>query len=354
MCGVSALSLGLGAQSAREIIFPPALQPGDTIALVAPAGEVNHRPLESYVASFEQWGHRAILADNVMEEYGYLAGRDEQRAEAFMNAWLNPEVKCVWALAGGYGTMRFLERIDYEAIRANPKMLIGMSDITGLHAAIGTRAGLVTFLGPNAVWPIIREDHPPCQYAWDWTWRAIGERSYFDPTGALLPAGYTYAYPTEPRDPEQAEDVLAAPATLVHGTARGRLVGGNLSLISALVGTPYQIKTEGNILVLEDVGERSYRIDRMLSQMKHAGMLDNPAGVILGTWRRCGAGDDGGSLTLAQVFDDYFKDAPYPVMLNFPTGHCPEQAMLPLNCMAELDATNLRVTLLENPVTLSR
>jgi muramoyltetrapeptide carboxypeptidase len=348
---VAVLPIPVQADEEREWIAPPALQPGDTIALVAPSRSVAHRPLESYVASYESWGYHVKFADNLGETRGYLAGTDESRAAAFMNAWLDPEVRCVWPITGGYGTMRFLELLDYDAIRANPKVFIGMSDITGLHAAIGKETGLITFLGPNAAWPIIRNDYPPCEYARTWIWRAIGSGGYLDPTGALLPPGYTYTYPTEPRDPGQGDDVKAPPETLVPGVARGRLVGGNLSLISALVGTPWEIETEGRILVLEDVGERPYRIDRMLCQMQLAGMFDDLAGVALGTWRKCAPEEDDTSLTLREVLEDYFADAPYPVMLNFPTGHCPEQATLPLNALAELDATDCRLTLLENPAT---
>jgi muramoyltetrapeptide carboxypeptidase len=276
------------------------------------------------------------------------------RADAFMAAWLDPEVDMVWCATGGYGTTRLLERLDYDAIRAHPKILCGMSDITGLHLGIGRRARLVTFLGPNALWPIIREDRGPCVYAERWWRRALLGAEFRDPTGGLLPPGYTYEYPTEPRDEQQGDDVRDPAATMVPGRARGRLVGGNLSLIAATVGTPFQIETEGRLLVLEDVHEEPYRLDRMLCQLNLAGLLDGPAGVVLGTWRECAPENPERSLSVQQVLRDYFESRPYPVIENFPTGHVPEQATLPLGCMAELDADAAALRLVENPVALRR
>jgi muramoyltetrapeptide carboxypeptidase len=335
-------------------IAPPALRPGDTIAIVAPANSTDQRDFEEIAAVMEGWGYRVRLASNLEVRHGNLAGEDEARAQAFMDAWLDPEVRMVWCATGGYGTTRLFEHLDFDAIRANPRILAGMSDITGLHLAIGREARLITFLGPNAIWPIIRDEAGPCLYAERWTWRALREDQYLDESGNPLPPGYTYEFPAEPRDEAQAEDVLDPPKTIAPGVARGRLVGGNLSLVASTVGTPWQIETEGRLLVLEDVREAPYRVDRMLCQLDLAGLLDDCAGVILGTWRLCSPDEPARSLSLDQVFHHYFADRDYPVMANFPTGHMPEQAMLPMGCLAELDAGGPRLTLLENPVTLTR
>lgn len=352
LCLSPAIPAGGGAP-ARTFICPPALLPGDTIALVAPANSTDDHDIPRLAATIEGWGFRVRLAGNLRAREGNLAGDDATRAREFMEAWLDPRVRMVWAITGGYGCTRILDRLDYGALRAHPKIFCGMSDVTALHAAIGRETGLITFLGPNAFWPLVRDDLPPCRYAETWFWRAIRDDLCRDPSGALLPDGFTYEWPSEPRDPQQLErpDVLDPPATLVPGVARGRLVGGNLSLLAALTGTPWELQTAGRILVIEDVGEEPYRLDRMLCQLRLAGLLDHLAGAILGTWRKCAPENPEHSFTVRQVLEHYFGQAPYPVLLNFPTGHVPEQATLPLNGLAELDATNCTVRILETPVT---
>lgn len=362
LCAVSlflaamiALNLPGATAETREWIFPPALRPGDTIALIAPSKPVADRNIDQYVAQLEEMGFHVWLPDNLEARYGYLAGDDETRARNFMEAWLDPDVRAVWAITGGYGTTRFLPLLDYDAIRAHPKILIGMSDITGLHAAIGTETGLVTFLGPNIGTGL----NPNRGYTTEWAWRALLNENFVDASGNRMPPGYTYENPGAPdiQRPSQLRKLgsaLPIPWTLNPGVAQGRLVGGNLSLIASLVGTPWQVETDGRILVLEDVHEEPYRVDRMLSQLRNAGMFDHCAGVILGTWAGCVAETPSASLSLDEIFDYYFGDRDYPVIVNFATGHVPHQATLPLNCLAELNATDCTVRLLENPVTPKR
>ncbi|CCB92107.1 putative murein peptide carboxypeptidase [Waddlia chondrophila 2032/99] len=321
-------------------VAPPKLKQGDTIAIIAPAScpEENQDTVARGIKMLMQKGYKVKIAPNLMTRYGYLAGTDEERAQALMEAWIDPEVKAIWCWRGGFGCTRILDRIDFRVIRNNPKIFIGMSDITALHAAINKETGLITFLGPNLNsvfgkdW---KSDHP---YNEAELWKLIT-------SDRLSPGGYLISMPNN--YPAKDQNVM----TLSPGIARGRLVGGTLSLVSSLVGTPWELDTSGKILVLEEVEEQPYRIDRMLSQLKLAGLLEQPAGVILCSWRGCSGKRPDKSLSLEHVFRDYFAHVRYPVLMGFPSGHVNDQATLPLNAMAELDATKKTLRILEEPVS---
>lgn len=328
------------SQSLFGVVSPPALKPGDTIAIIAPASspEENQDTVARGIKMLMQKGYKVKLAPNLMTRYGYLAGTDEERTRALMEAWVDPEVKAIWCWRGGFGCTRILDRIDFRIIRDNPKIFIGMSDITALHAAITKETGLITFLGPNlngVFGKDLKSDRP---YNESELWRMISA-DYFPPGGYLISMPHNF--------PSRNQNVM----TLSPGVARGRLVGGTLSLVASLIGTPWEVDTEGKILVLEEVEEQPYRIDRMLSQLKLAGLLDRPAGVILCSWRGCAGRRPDKSLTLEHVFRDYFSHADYPVMMGFPSGHVDDQATLPLNAMAELDAAKKTLRILEDPVS---
>lgn len=312
-----------------ETIFPPPLQKGDLIALVFPASFFTQNAidaneiLESKAAWLKLQGYRTVFYPEKINRHGYLAGKDNERAEAFMNAWKNEEVKAIWCFRGGYGSTRILDYLDYEIIKAHPKILIGMSDITALHQAIGQKTGLVTFLGP--------------------TLSFFGKPDFDD----------EYAFSSfETTASNQITDSIPLPPDyqlkiLRPGNAQGILVGGNLSLIATLCGTKWQPDTQGKILLLEDVNETIYVIDRKLWQLKAAGLLDNPAAIILGTWTNCNPNTPC-SLTLTEVFDHYFDNAPYPVIQEFPSGHDKYQATLPLNAPIEIDTESKRVTIFKS------
>lgn len=305
-------------------IYPPALQKGNLIALVFPASplQMDLKEAREIIERKRKWLHAQGFSTTVyppqMNVYGYLAGTDEQRANALMQAWKNPAVKAIWCFRGGYGTPRILDLLDYEWIKKNPKILMGMSDITALHAAIQAKTGLVTFLAPVV--------------------------NYFDDKESSFDAPYALSS-IEKMLVEQKAGPITLPSpikVLRPGKAAGKLVGGNLALLAALCGTPWQLDTDNKVLFLEDVGEENYRIDRMLWQLKEAGLFKNPAAVILGSWKDCKTTQTH-SLTLEQIFDDYFGKAPYPVIYNFPAGHDSYQTILPLNGMVELDTSTLKV-----------
>jgi muramoyltetrapeptide carboxypeptidase len=229
--------------------------------------------------------------------------------------------------------MRMLELLDYDAIRANPKVLIGFSDITALHMALAKKCNLVTFHSPNPQWGLGSDNGFP-EYNAKYFWRCLmADQNCGD-------EGFTYETP--PGEPLRV---------IAPGVAEGPLCGGNLTLVASLTGTPYELETAGRVLFLEDIREAPYRIDRMLSQLKLSGQLDKPAAVLLGQFSGCEADGDETSLSLAEVFLDYFADAPYPVVYNFPAGHVLDNATLPLGARVKVDANQRQVSVLENAVS---
>lgn len=313
---------------------PAGLEPGDTIMMVAPAGELIPRRTKLAIERLREMGFQVIEPEDLYRVRGYLAGTDERRAEELMQAFSNPEVDAVFPGTGGYGTMRMLDLLDYEVIRANPKILIGFSDVTGLHIALATKCNLVTFHSPNPQWGL-GSDSNLNPFSAKYFWRSLlAEENRGEPGFAYQPPRWTPM------------------GAFTTGVAEGPLCGGNLSLVSALAGSEYELDTDGRVLFLEDVNEAPYRIDRMLRQMQLAGQLDNLAGVILGQFRKCDPDGSDSSLSLTEVFLDYFGEAPYPVVCNFPAGHVTLNATLPFGVPVRVDADRCEVRVLENPVTL--
>lgn len=312
---------------------PAALRPGDTIAFVAPAGGADPELVGKAKARFEALGFKVQVPSTLTtRRLRYLAGEDAERADEFNAAIKDPKVRAVFSVKGGFGISRILDRIDYKAVKANPKIVAGFSDPTAFHLAIAKECRLVTFHAPMPQFGLWRPDADgPYGYSSDLFWRTIRADHY--PAGG---GGFAVPLPAErPR-----------PKTLVPGVARGRLVGGNLSLVAATVGTPYQIEPDGNILLLEDTGEKAYRVDRMLSTMRLAGLLDRFSGVVLGTF------DGTDDADLAAVVKEYFGGLKVPVLTDFPVGHTAYNATLPHGGWVELNATTQTITLLESPVVV--
>ncbi|MCA9241364.1 MAG: LD-carboxypeptidase [Planctomycetales bacterium] len=340
-------AIGFGGEvSLVEAQFAKALSPGDTIAIVAPAGPLDRERIERATERLESMGFKVQAGPGLYRANDYLAGSDEQRSNELMAAFADAEVDGIFPGTGGYGTTRILDRLDYDVIRRNPKVFIGFSDITALHITIFQRTGLVTFHSPNPQWGLgSPEDLAPI--AGKFFWRAILASKYKNAAG---PAQAGYAIRVSPVDVD-----VPQPTTLSAGAARGRLIGGNLSLVHALMGTPYEIETEGRILFLEDVGEAPYRVDRMLQTLKSAGKLQKPAGVVLGAFTRREEEDtEGEVVTIDEVLSGFFADAPYPVLAGFPVGHQRNNVTLPVGAQAELDASGKTLRLLENPVVVPR
>jgi muramoyltetrapeptide carboxypeptidase len=332
----------------KEWIKPRGLKPGDTIMFVAPAAPVEMPALLEYARSLEKAGYKVVIPKGINRKSGYLAGSDDERAAELNAAIRDPKVRAIFPLRGGYGLTRILDRLDYAALRRDPKIITGFSDLTALHLAIARQARVVTFHSPMSLRELWQ---PKKEFAFAATSfrRAVFADQYKDEVG------YTIALPSDqPR-----------PIKVVGGKARGRLLGGNLTLISSTLGTPYAIEPKGAILFMEDVNEAPYRVDRYLSQLRLAGVLDAVAGVVLGNFTNpphptLSPKDDGGegrargeakeAKEIERVLREYFAGAKVPVVMNFPVGHVANNATLPHGALVELDGDAVSLRLLENPV----
>ncbi len=324
-----AATVAAPVRGGEEWVKPRPLRPGDVIRFVAPASAGDMAGVRRARELFEARGFKVVVPEGIDRKRRYLAGTDDQRVEELNAALRDPDARAVFAIRGGYGLTRILARVDYDALKKHPKIVVGYSDLTGLHLAISAKCRLVSFHAPMPL-SHLNDEGEAYRYSNDLFWNLVQTGRYGDDptTGMTIPA------------PSPAE----APKALVPGTAEGRLTGGNLTLVSATVGTPYQIEARGRIVFLEDTQEPGYRVDRMLSQLRLAGLLDAPAGVVLGSF------DGADSAELAEVFRDYFADRPYPVVTGFPIGHGARNAALPCGVPARLDAAAGTLTLLESPL----
>lgn len=305
-----------------DVIRPPALRPGARVALVAPAGPLADGAVERAEARVRAWGFEPVVGEHARGRHGYLAAPDEHRAADVNAALWDEAVDAIWCLRGGYGVMRILDEIDWDALARRPRPVIGFSDNTALHLAI-RRLGIVSFHGPH---PATEE---MTAFSVDDVLRALTDPS---PAGVLpLP------------DDRRIE-------TIAGGTAEGRMVGGNLSLVAATLGTPYAVDADGAILFLEEVGEAAYRIDRLLSQLRLAGVFDRIAGIALGGFTEAPDEGAGHLPSIAEVLHDRLHDVGVPVASGFPFGHVDDNWTLPVGVRARLDAGAGTLALLEGAV----
>lgn len=339
LCLLCLLLVGAQLPAEDAPVKPPALRAGDTIVLVAPSRPVNLANVQEIEAGLTAMGFHVRRAANVGETWGFLAGTDDARATGIMDAWRDPAVQGIFCIIGGSGATRMLDQLDFEYIRQHPKVFTGFSDITALHLAIEKKANLVTFHSPTSkyVYAGNLKERP---FATETFWRTVRADKYLDENGQRVPNGWLF----------NTADLTTPTLSLSKGVARGRLTGGNLSLVAALMGTPYEIETKGKILFLEDIHEEPYRIDRMLSTLRLGGKLDGLAGVVLGRFAECDAEIPKASFSVDEVLDLYFKDRPYPVISRFPVGHVEENATLPIGALAEINGDNATLRLIEDPV----
>ncbi len=319
------------------VIRPPALQSGDTIALITPASPAERSDVEEAAENLTRRGFRVKISPAVREREGYLAGTDALRVEALHRAFSDPEVRMILCVRGGFGSPRLLDKIDYDLVRRHPKIFVGYSDITSLLIAIHQRTGLVTFHGPMA-------------------------GTDFSGRGGLSPFAAQHLFSLVGLKPFQLEaepfadwggssqEWVESRRTLSEGVAEGTLIGGNLSTIAALMGTPFEIDTRGAILFLEDVNEEPFRIDRMLCQLRLARKFAVARGILLGSFTNCVPRSPRESFTVWEVLQAYFAECGIPVLAGFPAGHLPEQASLPFGSRIRLDATARTLSILEPAV----
>lgn len=289
------------------------LAPGARVALIAPAGPLQ-KPDELPRAqeNARTLGWEPMVGDHATERLGYLAGHDRDRLNDLNRALRDPKIDGIWILRGGYGMMRIIDAVDYDALARSPKIIIGYSDVTALHTAIQTRCRLITFHGPTA-----REQLS--DFSRNSFLRAVIERVDSCGTASL------------------AREINA-------GAAEGRLVGGNLSVLSSLAGTPFAPDYTDSILILEDVNEPVYRIDRMLQQLRLTGTLSGCRGIAFGDCTHCPEDAGGGGRALDEVFGELAHALGIPFLAGIPVGHIPEQWTIPLGAMARLDTGTRTLT----------
>jgi muramoyltetrapeptide carboxypeptidase len=325
------------------IIKPKALGRGDAIGVVAPAGPVNRERMERAIARVEARGFRLKTYGDIYRSHGYLAGDDATRASEFMEAFGDAETSAVWCARGGYGVARILDKIDFSVVRRNPKAFVGFSDITLLHSAIQQQTGLITFHGPNLQDGFGKPEEMPAANAAA-LWRAVMGPT-IDAPAPGPPAGkggYTFDF--------GGIDPRVELLTMSGGVVSGGLMGGNLAVISGLIGTRHAIEPSGCILLLEDISERVYRIDRYLSQLRMSGKLAQVAGVLLGDFSYDDDEPAEEESAVLAVLAEYLIPLGVPILARFPAGHRRYNLALPIGGLVELDANAGRVTVLEDSV----
>lgn len=324
---------------------PKRLKKGDTIGLISPASHIDDEGLEKAVNNLESLGLKVKMGKHIRKLHGFIAGTDQERLEDLHNMFADPAIDGIWCVRGGYGSARLLPIIDYTLIKKNPKVLIGFSDITALLQGIYTKTGLVCFHGP------------------------VGASEFTDFTLeqliAVLMEGrapHTINIPemikeedkgeeNDSEAKEQKENKSFEPFLIKPGKATGVLAGGNLSLLAAITGTEYQLDVEGKLLFIEDVGEKPYRIDRMLTQLRQAYPMHKAAGIALGVFSGCEASEGAKSLTLRETLGGQLSGLNIPTIYGLPFGHIANHCTLPVGIEAELDTERRTITLLESAVT---
>lgn len=317
-----------------ELRIPQALVPGDRIGVISPASPPKpekHDQYQNGLAYLRGLGYKITEGKHVLDQYGYLAGTDESRADDLNAMFRNPRVKAIICSRGGYGTPRLLDLIDYEAVRRHPKILVGYSDITSLQLALYAQTGLVTFSGPMVAVEMGKGILPFTEKHF---WAMVGKSA---------------------RQLLKARAGEYEPQVYHGGVGEGRLLGGCLSLINPLIGTPYQPDFTGAILVIEDIGEDVYGIDRYLVQLRYAGILDKLNGLIFGQFLDMESSEKSDpTLSLEEVLEKFTRDLHIPILGNFPYGHQDFKYTMPFGCRVRLDADKGTLRLLEPAVAAAQ
>lgn len=317
----------------KRLIKPPRLRPGDLVGLVAPGGYASDRTIEKSVRNIEALGLRVKVGAYLRAVHGNYAGSVQQRLADLHAMYADPEVRMIWPVRGGSGCISLLSGLDYGLIRRNPTILLGYSDITALHAAIHEHAGVVGFHGPVAS-------------------STLAEYPREHMLAVLCEPRPTYTIPMAPENAVKAQtEPQFRIRTLTQGVATGPLVGGNLSLLAALCGTPYAPDFRKALLFIEEVGEAPYRIDRWMTQLDLAFGLRNAAGVMVGVCEDCTPKDGERGLSLDETFDEHLKPLVVPAVTGYSIGHIRHQFTLPVGIRARLDTAAQTVTLLEPAVS---
>jgi len=325
----------LAEQASGAVMRPPVkparLKEGDTVGLVMPSfAQWDPVPLDILIETLGALGLKARVGKHVFDRRGYFAGRDEDRASDLNAMFADPEVNAIHCVRGGWGAARLLPLLDWATIARNPKILVGYSDITALLLSIHARTGLVTFHGPvgASTWNA---------FNLDWMKKVL-----WNAEAAVF------------ANAREANDTLVPvknrTRVITPGRARGRLLGGNLTVFTTIIGSGFLPDFRDGILFLEDVEEAPYSLDRMFTQLKLAGILGQVRGVVWGTCDGCSPGEGFGSLTIPDILDDHIKALGVPAYSGAMIGHIDRQFTLPLGVQVELDADAGTITMLESAV----
>jgi muramoyltetrapeptide carboxypeptidase len=305
-------------------IKPVRLKKGDTVAISSPAGAVwDDKLVPEFTAILEGLGLNVVLGETLVQKYGFLAGDDKLRAKELNDFFANTNIKAIFSAKGGWGCARLLDKLDYEIIKSNPKIIMGFSDITCLLNAIYAKTGLITFHGPvgNSSWG-------------DFSMKYV-KQILFDAKKSLMSTtGF-------------AQDT---PITLTGGKAKGILVGGNMSVLTAMIGSNYLPDWKGKILFLEETAEEPYRLDRMITHLKIAGILDQLAGFVWGKCVKCDAEEPDKAFTFMQLLDQQIKPLNIPAFYGAMVGHIENKYTMPIGVEVEIDADRGTIQMLEAAV----
>lgn len=327
--GLAALATGLpladaSNPSSKSILKPPRLKVGDTVGLINPASFIDAEDIDFVKKALAPLGLNVKLGAHVLDRYGYLGGKDGDRAADINAMFADDSIKALLTMRGGWGCNRILPLLDYNLISQHPKIIIGYSDITSLLLAIYARSGIVTFHGPvgTSIWNPFSVDY--------------FKRILFD--------GESVTLQNPSPNPQNRVQAIAP------GIARGKLVGGNLSVLAAMVGSPYLPNWNQTILFVEEVGEEVYRIDRMLTQLKLAGILDRLSGFVFGQCIDCDPEEPDKSLSLTQVLFEHIQPLGIPAWYGSMIGHIRDKFTLPLGVEVEIDGDRGTIKMLESAV----
>ena len=297
-------------------LMPTRLMPGDKIGIAAPASHFDQEKFYRGIVVLESMGFRILVPDDLFSRKGYFAGQDTRRADQLNSLFADREIKAIICARGGFGSLRILSLLDYSSIRNNPKIFIGFSDISTILLALYSKCGLITFHGPTVT-------------------------TLRDATHETKEAMFS-AFSSD----RKLAIKLKKGVAIKPGLASGPVLGGNLATLSHLVGTPFEPCFTGHILLLEDLGEAPYRIDRMLTHMKLAGCFNGLTGIILGSFKDCGTLDE-----IYRIVEDVFKDNTIPILAGFDMGHGRDNITIPMGLEATLDAGSHRLTF-DKPATV--
>lgn len=314
----------------KKGLKPKALKKGDTIGMITPGSYISDEALEKAVANVESLGFKVKLSKNIRAKRGFNAGTDIERLLDLHTMFTDDQVDGIWCARGGYGCTRLLPYIDYQMIKKHPKVFIGYSDVTALLNAFYLKTDLIGFHGP------------------------VGASEFTDYTRenllAVIVEGKSPHAITLSENNKNSEDTAFHARQLIYGKPTGRLLGGNLSLLASMAGTEWEPDYKGSITFLEDVGEKPYSVDRMLTQLRQSKSFKQSAGIALGIFNDCAAPKEEDSLSLAQTVNDRIGDLRIPSVYGLSFGHIDDQFTLPVGVEAELDTRTQTLTLLEPAV----